>query len=145
MLSHNFIKMADNFLIKKTNFLSILEDDISRSGILEKWIRFLNEGSIARYALTHSVNLNHGLLKQVFITGKRANQGDLSGLKFRFQNRTVFLTERDLNTALHLPTEDFDDYPTDEDLLGFFAWIQCSLDENNMIPRVIYQNHLPKE
>ena len=137
--------MADNFQIKKTNFLSIIEGDISRSGIFEKWIRFLNEGSIVHYALTHSVNLNHGLLKQVFLSGKRANQGDLSGLKFKFQNRTVFLTEHDLNTALHLPTEDFADYPSDEDLLGFFAWIQCSLDENNMIPRVIYQNHLPKE
>ena len=137
--------MADNFQIKKTNFLSIIEGDISRSGIFEKWIRFLNEGSIAHYALTHSVSLNHSLLKQVFTTGKRANQGDLLGLSFKFQNRSVFLTEHDLNTALHLPTEGFDDYPTDEDLLGFFAWIQCSLDENNMIPRVIYQNHLPKE
>ena len=137
--------MADNFLIKKTNFLSILDNNISRSGVFEKWIRFLNEGSICNYALTHSVNLNQGLLKQVFLTGKRANQSNLSGLKFRFQHRTVHLTERDLNTALHLPTEGFDDYPTDEDLLGFFAWIQCSLDENNMIPRVIYQNHLPKE
>ena len=55
--------MADNFLIKKTNFLSIIEGDISWSGIFEKWIRFLNEGSIARYALTHSVNLNHGVIK----------------------------------------------------------------------------------
>ena len=137
--------MVDNFQIKKTNFLSIIEGDISRSGIFEKWIRFLNEGSIAHYALTHSVSLNHSLLKQVFLTGKRANQGDLLGLKFQFQNRSVFLTEHDLNTALHLPTEDFADYPSDEDLLGFFAWIQCSLDENNMIPRVIYQNHLPKE
>ena len=137
--------MADNFQIKKTNFLSIIEADISRSGIFEKWIRFLNEGSIAHYALTHSVSLNHSLLRQVFLTGKRANQGDLSGLKFRFQNRNVVLTELDLNTALHLQTEDFADYLSDEDLLGFFAWIQCSLDENNMIPRVIYQNHLPKE
>ena len=137
--------MADNFQIKKTNFLSILETDISRAGIFEKWIRFLNEGSICHYALTRSVNLNNGLLKQVFTTGKRANQGEISGFKFRLQNRTVFLNEKDLNTALHLPTEDFDDYPTDEDLLGFFTWMQCSLDENNMIPRVIYQNHLPKE
>ena len=137
--------MADNFQIKKTNFLSIIEGDISRSGIFEKWIRFLNEGSIAHYAMTHSVSLNHSLLKQIFITGKRANQGDLLGLKFKFQNRSVFLTEHDLNTALHLPTEGFADYPSEEDLLGFFAWIQCSLDENNMIPRVIYQNHLPKE
>ena len=137
--------MADNFQIKKTNFLSIVEADISRSGIFEKWIRFLNEGSIVHYALTHSVLLNNGLLKQVFQTGKRATQGNLLGLRFKFQNRTVFLSEHDLNTALHLPTEDFTEYPTDEDLLGFFAWIQCSLDESNMIPRVIYQNHLPKE
>ena len=137
--------MADNFQIKKTNFLSILETNISRPGIFEKWIRFFNEGSICHYALTQSVNLNNGLLKQVFTTGKRANHGDLPGFKFRLQNRTVFLNERDLNTALHLPTEDFDDYPTYEDLLGFFSWIQCSLDENIMIPRVIYQNHLPKE
>ena len=33
---------------------------------------------------------------------------------------------------------------SNEGLLGFFTWIQCSLDENNMIPRVIYQNHLLK-
>ena len=137
--------MADNFQIKKTNFLSIIEGDISRSGILEKWIRFLNEGSIVHFALTHSVSLNHSLLKQVFLSGTRATQGHLLGLSFKFQQRTVFLSETDLNTALHLPTEDFAEYPTDEDLLGFFAWIQCSLDENNMIPRVIYQNHLPKE
>ena len=95
--------------------------------------------------LTRSVNLNSGLLKQVFTTAKRANQGKISGFKFRLQNRTVFLNEKDLNTALHFPTENFDDYPSNEDLLGFFTWIQCSLDENNMIPRVIYQNHLPKE
>ena len=47
--------MADNFQIKKTNFLSILENDISRAGLFVKWIRFLNEGSICHYALTHSV------------------------------------------------------------------------------------------
>ena len=95
--------------------------------------------------MTHSVNLNSGLLKQVFTTAKRANQGKIYGFKFRLQNRTIFLNERDLNTALHFPMENFDYYPTNEELLGFFTWIQCSLDENNMIPRVIYQNHLPKE
>ena len=66
-------------------------------------------------------------------------------LSFAFKTELFSSLKLDLNTALHLPTEDFADYPSDEDLLGFFAWIQCSLDENNMIPRVIYQNHLPKE
>ena len=137
--------MADNFQIKKTNFLSILEIDISRARIFEKWIRFLNEGFICHYALTRSVNLNNGLLKQVFTTAKRANQGELSGFKLRLHNRIVFLNEKDLNTTLYLPTGDFDNYPTYEDLLGFFTWMQCSLDENKMIPRVIYQNNLSKE
>ena len=68
--------MADNFVIKKTNYLSILDNDVSRAGIFAKWIRFLKEGSICHYAMTHSVQLNSGLLKQVFTTGKRANQGD---------------------------------------------------------------------
>ena len=36
--------MADNFQIKRTNFLSIMDADISRAGNFEKWIRFLNEG-----------------------------------------------------------------------------------------------------
>ena len=67
--------MAENFQIKKTNFLSIIEDDISRSGIFEKWIRFLNEGSIVHYALTHSVYLNHGLVKQVFLYWQEGQSG----------------------------------------------------------------------
>ena len=137
--------MSDNFQIKKINFPSILDTDISRVGLFAKWIRFVNEGSICHYTMTCSVNLNSGLLKQVFTTAKRANQGEISGFKFRLQNKTIFLNERDLNTALHFPTENFEDYPTNEELLGFFTWMQCSLDENNMISRVIYQNHLPKE
>ena len=102
--------MSYNFQIKKTNFLSILDTDISRAKLFVKWIRFLNEGSICHYALTRSVNLNSGLLKQVFTTAKRANQGEISGFKFRLQNRTVFLNEKDLKTTLHFPMENFDDY-----------------------------------
>ena len=137
--------MVDNFVIKKTNYLSILDNDVSRAGIFAKWIRFLNEGSICHYAMAHSVQLNSGLLKQVFTTGKRANQRDISGFKFRLQNKIVFITETKLNTALHLPTDNFVEYPSNEDLLGFFTWMQCSLDENNLIPKVVYKNHLPKE
>ena len=137
--------MADNFQIKKTNFLSILENDISRAGLFVKWIRFLNEGSICNYALTHSVQLNFGLLRQVFTSAKKANQGDILGFKFRLQNRFVYITEADINAALHLPVDNFEEYPSNEELLEFFEWLQCTLDENNRVPRVVYQNHLPKE
>ena len=58
--------MAENLEIKKTNFLSIIENDISRAGLFVKWIRFLNEGSICHFALTNSVQLNFGLIKTDF-------------------------------------------------------------------------------
>ena len=54
--------MAENFEIKKTNFLLILENDISRPGIFVNWIYFLNEGFVCHFALTYSVQLNFGLL-----------------------------------------------------------------------------------
>ena len=93
--------MSDNLQIKKTNFLSLLDIDISRAGIFVKWIRFLNEGSICHYALTHSVNLNSGLLKQVFTTAKRANQGEISDFKFKLHNRIVFLNKTE---SKHCPS-----------------------------------------
>ena len=139
------LKMVDNFIIKKTNYLSILENNISRAGLFVKWIRLLNEGSICHYALTHNVQLNSGLLKQVFTYGKRANHGEVSGFKLWLPNRSVFITKTDLNTALHLSTDNFVEYPSNEELLGFFTWKQCTLDENNMVPRVLYQNHILKE
>ena len=55
------------------------------------------------------------VIKTSFTTAKRANQGEIFGFKFRLQNRTVFLNEKDLNTALHFPTENFEDYPTNEE------------------------------
>ena len=137
--------MVDNFQIKKTNFLSILENDISRVDLFVKWIRFLNEGSICHYALTHVVQLNFELLRQVYTTAKRANQGEILGFKFKLHSRYVYITETDINIALHLPVDNFDAYPSNEELLEFFQWLQCTLDENNMVPRVLYQNHLPKE
>ena len=137
--------MADNFQFKKTIFFSILENDIFRAGLFVKWIRFLNEGSICNYSLTHSVQLNFGLLRHVFTTAKKANQGEILGFKFRLQNRFIYITESDINVALRLPVDNFVEYSSNEELFGFFLWLQCTLDENNMVSRVVYQNHLPKE
>ena len=139
------IIMADNFQIKKTNYLSILENDIIRAGLFVKWIRFLNEGSICHYALTHSVQLNFGLLRQVFTSAKKANQVDILGFKFKLQSRYVYITEIDINVVLHLPVEKLDAYPSNNELLDLFQWLQCTLDENNRVPKVLYKNHLPKE
>ena len=83
--------MSDNFQIKKTNFLSIFDTDISRVGAFRKMDSFLKRRvHLPLCPMTRSVNLNSGLLKQVFTTAKRANQGEISGFKLRLQNRTVF-------------------------------------------------------
>ena len=137
--------MDDNFQIKNTNFLSILENDISRERLFVKWIRFINEGSICHYSLTHSAQLNSELLRHVFISAKRANQGDILGFKFKLHNRYVYITETYINAALHLPVDNFVEYQSNEELLEFFQWLQCTLDENKRVPRVLYRNHLPKE
>ena len=137
--------MAKILKLKRQIFLSILENDISRAGLFVKWIRFLNEGSICHFALTHSVQLNFGLLRQVFTTARRANQGNILGFKFKLQGRYVTITKTNINRALHFPVDNFAEYPSNDDLLNFFEWMQCTLDENNRVPRVLYQNHLPKE
>ena len=115
--------MADNFQIKKTNFLSILENDISRAGFFVKWIRFLNERSICHYALTQFAQLNFGLLRHVFTSAKKSNHGDIFGFKFKLQSRYVYITKTDINVAFHLPVENYDAYPSNEELLEFFQWL----------------------
>ena len=73
--------MADNFVIKKTNYLSIWITMLLGQGFFSNGF-VSTEGSICHYVMTHNVHLNYGLLKQVFTTGKRANQADISGFKF---------------------------------------------------------------
>lgn len=42
-------KMGDNFKIKRTNYVSILENDPVQIECFHKWIRFLNEHSIVSF------------------------------------------------------------------------------------------------
>ena len=57
----------------------------------------------------------------MFTSAKRANQGDILGFKFRLQSRYVYITEIDINIALHLPVDNFDAYPSNEELLELFS------------------------
>lgn len=41
--------MDDNFILKNTNYVSILENDLARTKYFYKWIRFLNEHSIVNF------------------------------------------------------------------------------------------------
>lgn len=58
-------KMGDDFGLKRTNFVSILENDPEQTELFYKWIRFLNEHSIVSFALTTKTKLNVDLLRYV--------------------------------------------------------------------------------
>ena len=67
--------MGDDFVIKKTNFVAILENDPVRIEHFSKWIRFLNEYSIVRFALTANVQINEDLLRHVTHNSAPSSQG----------------------------------------------------------------------
>lgn len=122
--------MAGNFEIKKANYVSILEADMSKAEHL---------------ALTHSVEINVNLLRQVFTTAVKVKNQGMLGFKFKIRDRYVTITETDLNVALQLPSDNFEAFPTSEELDNFFRFIECSLEENQRVPKTLYMNHLPKE
>ena len=136
--------MANHFSLKKNNYLSIRGNNPTRCKRLCKWIRYLNEHSYVKYALTANTMLNKRLLEHVHTTCKVATEGENTGFKFKIGEDEIRISEDDLNEFLELPREDLIDEPTLEELLEFFTDIYATL-ENGKIPRRFYKNHLPKE
>lgn len=136
--------MVNNFEIKKTNFVSILGNDLRKTGIFQKWIIFLNEHSIVRYALTANVQINSDLIQYVTQNSYISNEGDQLGIEFIFGEDVIRISEDDLNEHLHLPRDNFVDVPDSSTLFDFFVSIQATL-ENGQLPAKFYRSHLPKE
>ena len=74
--------MGDNFEIKKTNFVSILGNDLSKTGFLQKWIIFLNEHSLVKFALTANLQINADLIQHVTQNSYKADEGIQLGIEF---------------------------------------------------------------
>lgn len=136
--------MGDNFLIKRTIYISILDNDSAKIEHFHIWIRFLNEYSNVRTALTANIKLNVNLLRLIRYNSRTSNNGANLGFEFIVGNEVVRVSEDDLNEYLNLPKDNFVAPPSDAELLVFFQGINAAL-ENGSVPRKFYKNALPKE
>jgi len=136
--------MAANFDIPKTNFTIVENNNLITQANYRRWIRYMSEFSYARFAMTESVYLNKSLLRDFLSSISVVNAGQVLGITCQIQGRTLSITENTLNTALQLPTEDFEAVPDRAERTNFFFAIHCQR-ENGDLPSKMYVKHLPRE
>lgn len=138
------LTVGDNFEIKRTNFLSVLDNNPDKTQRFYRWIRFLNEHSNVHFSLTANVQLNVDMLEYIHMNSTIVNIDENIGFQFPLVDETIRISKDDLNELLHFPRDNLMDDPTSDELLKFFRSIQVTL-HNGKIPRYFYKNHLPKE
>lgn len=136
--------MGDNFKLKRTNFLSIVDNDYAKTRCFHNWIHFLNEHSNISFSLTAKSMLNVEMLKFVHKNSTIANIAENPGFKFPPGDPKIRTFEDDLNEFLQFLRNDLEDDPDSVDLLKFFRRIQATL-ENGKIPRYFYKKPLLKK
>ena len=136
--------MAANFEIPKTNFTIVENNNLITQANYRRWVRYMSEFSYARFAMTESVYLNKSLLRDFLSSISVVNAGQVLGITCQIQGRTLSITENTLNTALQLPTENFEAVPDRAERTNFFFAIHCQR-ENGDLPGKMYVKHLPRE
>ncbi|KAL1818328.1 hypothetical protein ACET3Z_013197 [Daucus carota] len=104
----------------------------------------MSEFSFARFAMTESVYLNKSLLRDFLSSIFVVNAGQVLGITCQIQGRTLSITENTLNTALQLPTENFEAVPDRAERTNFFFAIHCQR-ENGDLPGKMYVKHSLRE
>ena len=137
--------MAANFVIPKTNYTIVANNDLIKPQNFKRWVRFLSEASLARIAMTQHSLLINDLLRDFMNTARVSDVDQVLGVSCVIQGRNITITETLLNEVLGLPTANFVPVPTEEDRIAFFNQINCSLDDQGRLPKKIYVTHLPKE
>ena len=117
--------MAANFDIPKTNFTIVENNNLITQANYRRWVRYMSEFSFARFAMTESVYLNKSLLRDFLSSISVVNEEQVFGLKCVIQGRTLMITEQTLNTALQLPTDNFEAVPDKAERTNFFFAIHC--------------------
>ena len=105
----------------------------------------MSEFSFARFAMTESVMLNKSVLRDFLSSVSVVNEGQVLGIKCVIQGRTLIITENTLNTALQLPTEDFEAVPDRAERINFFYAIYYQREPDGELPSKLYVRHLPRE
>lgn len=111
--------MGDNFVFKKTNFVSLLENDRTKNAQFYRWFPFLNEHSIARFALTAETQLNIDMLRYTRQNAYDSINGANLGIEFYVSDEAIRVPEDDLNDFLQLPRNEFIDPPDETKVFNF--------------------------
>ena len=137
--------MAANFEISKTNYTIVENNNLITQANFRRWFRYMSEFSYASFAMTEFVVLNNNLLRDFVSSVNVVNVGPVLGISCNIQGRTIHITENTLNTALHQPTDNFEDVLDKPERISFFMGIHCIREATGALPSKIYVRHLPRE
>ncbi|KAK1373582.1 hypothetical protein POM88_029775 [Heracleum sosnowskyi] len=125
--------MAAEFVVERFNnyvgYFDPLKCSVER---FRPWIRFLNEQSIASYAITASVDLKIEPLRLLCLTAVVAE--DMRSFTFTIYDRQYTVTKEIFCQVLHFPLDNFVRFPTDPELVQFFSSIDYQ--GNIVLPRL---------
>ena len=106
------------------------------------WAQFLNEHSLIRYALTTRVVLNVEALRELYVTADDTSDVNQKSFTFMIHERSITVTEHDINRILQFPTDNFAPDPTDEEISQFFQLIR--LQQVDFSHGELYKYNLPR-
>ena len=109
--------MAANFEIIKNNFVGYFEPANCSVAKFRPWIQFLNEHSIVRDALSLNAPLKVDLLRLVCTRSVISNEV----VTFIVGDTQYRIDESVVRAALHFPTENLVNLPSDQELVSFFT------------------------
>lgn len=110
--------MVDNFHLVKHNFVSHFDPEKCSSERIRPWIRFLNEHSLIRDAISRDAPLKTEPLWLMCSTF--ALSPDTRSFSFKVGETSYVVNESILNTVLNLPNSDFVDPPLEVVMTRFF-------------------------
>ena len=134
--------MAGNFVIMKSNATSFQNINSISNIQFRAWAQFLNEQSLVRYALTTRVILNVEALRELYVTAEDTSDVNQKSFTFMIHERSITVTEHDINRILQFPTDNFAPDPTDEEISQFFQLIR--LQQVDFSHGELYKYNLPR-
>lgn len=141
----NSLEMTTSFVLAKTNFIIVENnEEVSKSKFC-KWVRFLSENSVVRTAMTKHTMLNFNMLREMFVSANVSNQGAELGFTCTIKGKNSQNLRKWSQRALDLPTDNYEDTPDDVDIINFFNSIHCTKEGSGKLPKKLYIKHLPKE
>lgn len=116
--------MAGIFEIAKTNLIEYFNPANCSMEQFRLWIRFLNEHSLVRTAITLNTPLKVDALRALYTSSWNSFVENLVRFTFKIGQNEYTVDENDVNRILGFPTKDFEPLPTVPEIINFFQFIE---------------------